>query len=175
MKCSENRKSMEQLAEENAPLYAFLARKERACDIPTYVISILGVMVILNVYIYMGIDMGAVVLGLSSMVLLTFLGGVQGEKQFYHQVFGEKALEMGCPLRTKYKNRRGTSGWDTYVLVNPMAYKRLLALRYQEQPYEYAEEVVGFRPFVKKYCIEKVSTKKEVGKTISEYEMRKKV
>lgn len=149
---------------------SLLLKKEITCDLPalgTYFLLFLGVT---NALFFLSINESALFFGLFFMGFMTVNGLVQGKKSYYEEVFREKVLAMGCPLRSRYEYHRGGSGWCTYALLNRSTYAKFLSLSVDETPLPLSEEVTSIGPFYKKILVEKVNSKQQIGRTIQTFD-----
>lgn len=162
----ERRKTIAQLCEENATLSQIVQRKEWASDIPRFAWSVFALSTALNVMVFLPLDQGVLLLGLASLCLLLGLGQATGENVAYQRILGQKAYAMGCPTQTSYQNKRGTSGYYTYVVVSASAYQQLLSYRVKDSVFPSSEEVLATKRFSKKILLEKVERKEDIGKTL---------
>lgn len=157
--------SMKKLQEEDKQLLDLVKRKELTCDLPSFALWLSLLMVGGHCFLELPYDLGMFYFGLYACFFLFAVAYVRSELDLYHEILGKKALEMGCPMVTRYENHQGTWGFYTYVLVNPVAYTRLLSYTCLEDvvPLSLEEGKAGL--FSRKYPIEKVSRAQDVGRT----------
>lgn len=167
MKINKNNKKVSEKT-----ISSLLLKKEITCDLPalgTYFMLFLGVT---NALFFLSINESALFFGFFFMGFMAVNGLVQGKKAYYQDVFREKVLAMGCPLRSRYEYHRGGSGWCTYAMLNRTTYGKFLSLSLEETPLPLSEEVTSIGPFYKKVLVEKVASKQQIGKTIHTFDTR---
>lgn len=159
--------SMKSLQEENQKLIELVKRKELTCDLPSFALWMSLALMAGHCFLDLPYDLGMFYFGLYSCFFLFALAYVRSELDLYHQILGRKALEMGCPMVTRYENHQGTWGYYTYVLVNPLAFTRLLSCPSQESATPLSREEGKAKGFSRKFRIEKVSSLEDVGRSFT--------
>lgn len=159
--------SMKKLQDEDGTLLEVVKRKELTCDLPSFVLWMSLLLVGGHCFLELSYDLGMFYLGLYACFFLVALAYCRSELDLYHHILGGKALEMGCPVVTRYENHQGAWGYYTYVLVNQVAYTRLLSYTCLEDvvPLSLEEGKAGL--FSRKYPIEKVARSQDVGRSFS--------
>lgn len=145
-------------------------RKELYYDVPCVGLWISFVIVVCHCVVFLDFDQAFLFFGIYACFFLLIHSAIQCHKVRYHDVFGKKALEMGCPLVSRYENHQGESAWYTYAVVNEIGFSRLLALSEQDTPMSLGLGEGKVTLFSRKFCVEKVAKKSQIGRTIPNYQ-----
>lgn len=167
-------KSLKKQLKNNPSMEELVSLKERSCNEPTLLYASLYFISLFHCFFFLPQDIACLLLGFFSILFFLLLFYGQSQNHFFQETLGRKALTLGCPMKTRYLHRRGSSGWATYVYVNEAIYYQLLSLKYEEIPLPSHENISNTGPFIKKYLIEFTSSKEQVGHSIPNYEHRHK-
>lgn len=156
---------MKQFQEKNAKMMELVKHKEIYCDLPCFVLWMSFLLMGGHCFLDLPFDVGMFYFGIYACGFLFTLAYLQSERKVYHQILGRKALAMGCPVVTRYENHQGEWGYYSYVLVNALAFTRLLSCTWEDVPVALSLDEGKAGLFSRKYCIEKVARKEEVGRS----------
>lgn len=143
-----------------------LKKRERAIP-PSVAVSLSFFLLLSHAVLFYPIDVAVLLVGFSFPLAFSLYHFFQRDTPSIEHIFAEKAVEFGCPMATQYSS--SLRGYCTYVYVSRHALLALLPLSPESQPPPLPPSLLQGK-FCRRFLVECVPEKEQVGKSIPFYE-----